>query len=100
MDVQSAIVQSLKEFYSVTEIRQFWKQAADALMSGMTTMIVINQTGFEGQTSAGIQLSTQEEKASFITACKMAINQLNGVSGVDPSSLGSPVSFAGRVLTV
>lgn len=100
MDVQSALILSLVEFYPEDSIRSLWKQAAEALTSRSTSAITINATTFDGQTSSGIALSDPNEIANFISACSAAIKKIRGDTSVDPSDLGTPVSFASRVLQV
>lgn len=100
MDTSSALISSLVEFYSAAQIRGFWKDAADALMSRSTVLIHINSTGFAGSSSGGMALSTPEEIGSFIGACKAALNQIEGTTTVDPTTLGTGVDYSRRTLQV
>lgn len=100
MDPLSADITSLMEFYSVDQIRGFWKQAFEAKASRATQVVIVTNTGFEGQTSSGINLASPEEIAAFITACQAAIKKIQGDTSTSPENLGTPVSFAGRILTV
>lgn len=100
MDTSSALIASLVEFYPASQIRAFWKEAAEALMSRSTVLIHINTTGFQGTSSGGLTLSTPQEIASFIGACKAAIAQIEGTTTVDPSTLGTGIDFSQRTLQV
>jgi len=91
-----ALIDSLVEFYDATEIRGFWKQALDALISRSATVIHISSMSEDGQASAGIALSTQAEIRGFIETCKAAIAQLEGDNLVDPDTLGRGTDWSRR----
>jgi hypothetical protein len=98
VDPADALVVSLVEFYNVDQIRGFWKEAADALMSKSTCLIHITSTGFAGQNSSGMTLSTSQEISAFINACRKAIAQKEGTTTVDPASLGTGIDFSRAIL--
>lgn len=98
MDYISALVESLVEFYTVEQIRDFWKQTADAMMARTTVNLHFNNTAFEGQSGSAITLSTPQEQAAFIGACKQAIAQLEGSTAVPVSALGTGVDFSNRAV--
>ncbi|WP_395739308.1 hypothetical protein [Prosthecobacter sp.] len=100
MDIQSATILSLVEFYPANQIRAMWKQAMEALIARATSVTIITSTGFDGQTSSSIALASPAEIANFIAACSTALKENEGDTTVHPSELGTPVSFANRVLTV
>lgn len=90
------LIDSLVEFYDETEIRGFWKQALDALVSRSSTIIHINSMSEDGQASGGIALSTPGEIRGFIETCKGAIAKLEGNNPVDPDTLGRGTDWSHR----
>lgn len=100
MDVQSALILSLVEFYPAASIRDLWKQASDALASRSTSAITINATTFDGQTSSGIALAGANEMANFIGACIAALKKIGADTTSDPAELGSGIDFSRRILAV
>lgn len=70
----SARAQGLAEFYTVEQIRGFWKAVLDATLEKNTDNIVINASAKpDGRSSQGISLSTQKEQEEFMEDCKAAI---------------------------
>ena len=100
MDLGPALISYLVEFYPANQIRGFWKQAGDALMSKSTCLIHTTQTGYEGQTSQGIMLTTAAEQTAFMDACQTAINKLEGATSIDPSRLATGIDFSRRPVMV
>ena len=98
MDIQAALIASLVEFYSVEQIREFWRLAAYALMTRATEVVTITGTTFGSQSSTGLALGTPEEKANFIAACRAAIDRIQGTTTVDPSTLGTGVDFSRHIV--
>lgn len=98
MDIGSAFIASLVEFYTVVQIRDLWRQAAEAMMSKQTVNIHLSGTSFEAQSGTGIPLNTSLEQATFISACKAAIAQLEGNTAVPVSQLGTGVDFSQRAV--
>ncbi len=92
--VSDALVASLVEFYTPEQIRGFWKQTADARMARVAVNIHINSTTFEGQTGAGMTLSTLAEQDDFIQACRAALAEKEGTPLVSSRSLGVGVDFS------
>lgn len=98
MDFGETYIQGLVEFYSVEQIRGFWKQALDAMMSRSTENIHISGTSFEGQSGTGVVLSSPAEQSAFCTACAIAIRRLGGDNSVPAASLGTGVDFSQRAV--
>lgn len=100
MDLGPAFIDYLVEFYPEIQIRAFWKEAGDALISRSTCLIHITGTGYKGQSSTGINLATPAEQQAFMFACKQAIARLNGTTTVDPSQLATGIDFSRRPVQV
>lgn len=100
MGIGTALINYLVEFYSVDEIKAFWKQAGDALVSRSTTVIHITGTSFEGQSSNGMALSTPQECQEFMAACEAAIARKSETTSLDPARLGTQVDFSRRAVQV
>ena len=100
MDFGPNLIDYLVEFYSAQQIRTFWKEAGDALMSRSTCLIHIKDTSFKGQTSTGIALATPQEQQAFMAACKQALNRLEGVTSIDAAQLATGVDFSRRPVLV
>ena len=100
MDLGPTFISYLVEFYPANQIRGFWKQAGDALISKSTCLIHTTQTGYEGQTSQGITLATSEEQQAFMNACQAAIHQLEGTTSIDPNRLATGIKFNFRPVMV
>lgn len=96
MNVGPALIDYLVEFYAVAEIRAFWKQAGDALMTRSTVLIHINKTKYGDQEAEGLNLATPAEQTAFMEACKAAINRLEGGSGYNPSQHSAMTDFSRR----
>jgi hypothetical protein len=52
----------------------------EAYTSRQSTLIHINQRGRDASTSAGINLATREDQASFLEACQEAQRQISGTT--------------------
>ena len=90
----------LVEFYKPGEIRAFWKQVGEALMSRSQTIVQVTSSSFEGGSATGMALNTPAEQQSFMSACREALRQLEGTTTVDPATLGTPVDFSRRMVAV
>lgn len=100
MDFGPVFIDYLVEFYSATQIRAFWKEAGDALMSRSTVLIHITGTTFKGETSSGINLATTAEQQAFMAACKAALNRLDGTTSIDANRLAVGIDFSRRFVQV
>lgn len=100
MDFGPAFIDYLVEFYAENQIRGFWKEAGDALMSRSTCLIHIAETDYQGASSKGIALATAAEQQAFMSACKQAIARINGTKTVDPNQLGTGVDYSRRAVQV
>lgn len=98
MNFGPAYIDYLVEFYPENQIRAFWKEAGDALISRSTCLIQITKTGYKGQSSEGLALATPEEQQAFMSACKAAIDRIHGKTTVDPSQLGTSVNYSMQIL--
>lgn len=84
------IVASLVELHTANEVRAFWAQALAAYTSRSTVVIHINSLSQDGQSSAGISLSTPEETQSFIASCMAAVAELEGSTATTPANQIAP----------
>jgi len=100
VDFGPTFIDYLVEFYPENQIRAFWKEAGDALISRSTCLIHITGTAFKGQSSTGVNLATPAEQQAFMAACKQAINRLDGTTALDPSQLATGIDFSRRPVMV
>lgn len=101
MDIGPALIDYLVEFYNEEQIRGFWKEAGDALVSRSTCLIHITGTSFQGQSSQGIALATSAEQSAFMSICKQAIAQIAGVAvTIRPEQLATGVDYSFRPVMV
>lgn len=100
MDFGTIFIDYLVEFYNSDQIRAFWKEAGDALISRSTCLIHITGTAFEGQSSNGITLASPAEQQAFMAVCKHALNRLAGTTALDPSQLATGIDFSRRPVMV
>lgn len=70
----TARAKGLAEFYTVQEIRGFWKQVLEASLERTSVNVIINASAKpDGRSSQGISLATLAEQESFMADCQMAI---------------------------
>lgn len=101
MDIGTALLDYLVEFYNEEQIRTFWRQAGDALASRSTCLIHITGGSFQGQSNSGMNLATAAEQSAFMQVCKQAIARINGVAPtVRPEQLATTVDFSHRPVMV
>lgn len=91
----------LVEFYEVAQIKAFWKQVGDALLSRSSTTVHLTSSTVEGASASGLVLSTPAEQQAFMASCREALRQLNEEDqSTDPASLGHSTDFSRRPVTV
>ena len=73
MNAHDNNVASLVEFSTTAEIREIWRQIDESLRIRAKGVLEVNTKTVDGRTTAGIVLSTVEEKHAYIAACREAL---------------------------
>ena len=74
-------VASLVEFSTTAEIREVWRLIDESLRTRAKSVLEVNSKTVDGRSTAGIALSTPEEKHAYIAACREAIAIKEGRAG-------------------
>jgi hypothetical protein len=80
------LVASLVEHYTTTQIREFWKQALDALMQRQVLNIHATSSSRDGSSLSGLTLTTPAEQRAFIATCIAALQQLGETIAAAPNN--------------
>jgi hypothetical protein len=89
-------VASLVEFSTTAEIREVWRLIDESLRTRAKSVLEVNSKTVDGRTTAGIVLSSPEEKHAYIAACRDAIAIKEGSAGTSHDRIQNDFSD-GRV---
>jgi hypothetical protein len=99
-----AKVRYLREFYTTSEIRGFWKALGDTDRDYATNPIQINSHAQDGESSSGIVVRSAEEAAVWMATAEraylenQAADEGGSTPGANPDNLARGTDFSQRMV--